>query len=365
MKTNLKQLSEKEIVPFIENLGQKPYRVKQIINWIYKKLATSLEEMTDLPMSFREVLKKVAYISNLILLKRQFSKDGTQKFLFELEDGKTIETVLIHDEKRLTLCISSQVGCAMRCKFCMTGKFGLKRNLKAYEIIDQIIAVQRMLTETKIPPSPLWQRRAREDFPPSKITNIVFMGTGEPLDNFDEVIDALWRLTSLMGFSRKKITVSTAGIVPQILELAKKGPGVNLAISLNATTDDVRNKIMPINKKYPLKELLNVCKRFPLSLNRKITFEYVLLEGINDSQEDALRLIKLLRGIRSKVNLIPYNPITAEVNFKKPEDVKVLAFQKILVSREIRAIIRKSKGEDIMAACGQLRADYSSKNTIL
>lgn len=359
MKTNLKALTVEEISKFVENHEQSPYRTKQLINWIYKKLATSLDEMTDLPMSFREVLKKVVYISNLILLKRQLSKDGTQKFLFELEDGKTVESVLIYDEKRLTLCISSQVGCAMRCKFCMTGKFGLERNLKAYEIVDQVIAVSRVIKKE-------FQRDfGRGTSSPFRITNIVFMGMGEPLDNFDEVIDALWRLTGLMGFSRKKITVSTAGIVPQILELSKKGPGVNLAISLNATTDEVRNKIMPINKKYPLKELLNVCKRFPLSLNRKITFEYVLLEGINDSQEDALRLIKLLRGIRSKVNLIPYNPITAEVDFKKPEDVKVLAFQKILVGRGIRAIIRKSKGEDIMAACGQLTADYSSKNTIL
>lgn len=353
MKANLKQLSEKEVAQFVKNLGQKPYRARQIINWIYKKLAISFDEMTDLPESLRELLKKIAYISNLILLKRQLSKDGTQKFLFELEDGKTIESVLIpnsQDEKRLTLCISSQVGCAMRCKFCMTGKLGLKRNLKAYEIVDQVIAVIRLLKNFQ------GDIKRGTLFPFCSITNIVFMGMGEPLDNFDEVIDALWRLTSLMGFSKRKITVSTAGIVPKILELSKEGPGVNLAISLNATTDEVRNKIMPINKRYPLKELFNVCKRFKLSPNRKITFEYVLLEGINDSQEDALRLIKLLMGIRSKVNLIPYNPITAKVDFKKPEDIKILAFQKILVGSGIRAIIRKSKGEDIMAACGQLTA---------
>ncbi|MBI5049514.1 MAG: 23S rRNA (adenine(2503)-C(2))-methyltransferase RlmN [Nitrospirae bacterium] len=354
MKTNLKSLSEKDMAVFIESLGQKPYRTRQIINWIYLKLAASFDEMTNLPLSLREVFNKTAYISSIILLKRQISRDGTQKFLFELEDGETIESVLIpdNDKRRLTLCISSQVGCAMRCGFCVTGKLGFKRNLKAYEIVDQVIAVQRLL---------------RNERGIGFVANIVFMGMGEPLNNFEEVVNALWRLTGIMSFSKSKITVSTAGIVPGISELAKKGPGINLAVSLNASTDEIRNKIMPINKKYPLKALLNACKNFPLPIRRRITFEYVLLDGINDSVQDALRLIKLLKGIRAKVNLIPYNPIynppsppfTKRGMFKRPEDAKILAFQKILINAGITAIIRKSKGEDIKAACGQLRAGYN------
>jgi 23S rRNA (adenine2503-C2)-methyltransferase len=365
MKINLKALSEKEMPEFVQNLGQSPYRAKQIINWIYKKYAASSEEMTDLPKSLREKLLKTAFISNLKLLKKEVSKDGTQKFLFELEDKETIESVLIPDKNRLTLCISSQVGCAMRCKFCMTGKIGLKRNLKAYEIVDQIISAQRMLKETKI-------------------TNIVFMGMGEPLNNFTEVIEAILRIINLLGLSRRKITVSTAGIVRKIFELAGAGLQVNLAISLNATTDHVRDNIMPVNKKNPIKQLLQACREFPLALtrnakrSRRITFEYVFLEGINDSKEDALRLVKLLKGIKSKVNLIPYNLIqesTSSASFKRfdrteelkplrtPSEDKILFFQKILRNAGITAMIRKSKGSDISAACGQLRASYFPKNS--
>ncbi|MBI4710042.1 MAG: 23S rRNA (adenine(2503)-C(2))-methyltransferase RlmN [Nitrospirae bacterium] len=340
---NLKQLQEKELYAFIERLGQSSYRARQIINWIYKKFAASFDEMTDLPAALREELKKTAYISNVNLLKKQVSKDGTQKFLFELEDGKTIESVLIPDKNRLTLCISSQVGCAMGCKFCMTGRLGLKRNLMAYEIVDQVIAASRIIAEGTLKPT--------------RITSIVFMGMGEPLNNFDEVIEALRRLTSLLDFSGQKITVSTAGIVPKISALAQKGPGVNLAVSLNASTDEIRSKIMPVNKRYPIKELITACRRFPLAPRKRITFEYVLLKGINDSKTDAVRLTKLLRGIKSKVNLIPYNPVPSIVPLedKKPEAEQILLFQKILTDAGITAIIRKSKGQDILAACGQLK----------
>lgn len=342
MKTNLKQLSEEELSLFVEKLGQKPYRAKQIVNWIYKKYATSFEEMSDLPKSFRELLKDRAFISSIKLLKSQISKDGTQKFLFELEDNETIESVLIPDKNRLTLCISSQVGCAMGCKFCITGKLGLRRNLKAYEIVDQVIAVERYI-QTK------------------SITNIVFMGMGEPLNNFNEVIHALWKIIGLMGFSKRRITISTIGIIPKIYELAKSAPPINLAISLNATTDEVRDKIMPINRRYPIQRLINACRAFPLPPRRRITFEYVLLDGINDSKEDALRLVNLVKGIKSKVNLIPYNPIT-ESRFRRPTEDKISEFQKILLKAGITAIIRKSKGTDISAACGQLRASYLPRN---
>lgn len=338
VKTNLKALSEKELAQFIEQQGQKPYRVRQIISWIYRKHATSLDDMTDLSKPFRDKLSEIAHVSNLELLKKQRSRDGTEKFLFELEDKETVESVLIPDKNRLTLCISSQVGCAMGCTFCVTGKLGFIRNLKAHEIVDQVIAVQRCIRGTE------------------KITNIVLMGMGEPLHNIHEALEALWRMTTLLGISKRRITLSTAGIPPKILELAEKGPGVNLAISLNATTNAVRNTIMPINRKYNIQALLDACRKYPLEPRRRITFEYVLLEGINDSSEDARRLIRLLHGIRSKVNLIPFNPASLhKAVLKKPSDNKVQAFQKILFNSGITAIIRKSKGSDISAACGQLK----------
>lgn len=345
MGNNFKKFTEEELAVFIARLGQKPYRARQIINWIYKKLACSFDEMTDLPLEFREELYKTAFISNLKLLQEQISSDGTRKFLFQLEDSKSIESVLIPNtrgENKFTLCISSQAGCALGCVFCVTGKLGLKRNLKAYEIVDQVIAVSRIISNPSI-------------------TNIVFMGMGEPLNNFDEVLEALSRITKLMGFSIKRITVSTAGIIPGIYKLAEKAPDVNLAISLNATTDETRSRIMPVNKKYPLKELLKACKEFPLAPRKHITFEYVLLNGINDSKDDAMRLIKLLRGIRSKVNLIPYNPAPVQEIpelYRQPSRDNVLEFQNILHKAGITALIRKSMGADISAACGQLKANY-------
>jgi 23S rRNA (adenine2503-C2)-methyltransferase len=379
MKTNLKQLSESELKGFIKQLGQPSYRANQIINWIYKKMATSFDDMTNLSKELRENLKDIAVVGNLNLVQRQVSKDGTEKFLFELEDGETIESVLIPNnsppvnsslaraytgelKERFTLCISSQAGCALGCRFCMTGRLGLKRNLRAYEIVDQVLAVSRLIEQKPITPPLLRgdtggkKRQTREK---SGITNIVFMGMGEPFNNFDQVVLALWNITGLMGFSKRRVTVSTAGIIPGIKKLPEKGPDVNLAISLNATTDETRNMIMPINKKYPLKQLIKACKEFPLPPNRRITFEYVLLDEINDSTEDAHRLVKLLKGIRSKVNLIPYNPPpNTPINYNKPADDKILEFQGILYKAGLTVIIRKSKGADISAACGQLRAAY-------
>ncbi len=337
-KINLKALSKQELESFIKESGLPPFRARQILRWIYEKYVNSIEDITELSKDLRENLSKKAYISNIELLDRQTSKDGTKKFLFRLEDGETIESVLIPDEDRLTLCISSQVGCAMGCKFCLTGKLGLKKNLKTYEIIDQIIFVSRLLM-------------------PARLTNIVLMGMGEPLANFDNVVEALWRAVELMKISPKRITLSTAGIVSKILELSKKAPMVNLAISLNATTDETRNYIMPINKTYPIKMLLDACSKFPLPKGRRITFEYVMLKDINDTLEDAKRLVRLLKSIPSKVNLMPFNPYS-DSEFKRPDDERVLNFQKILLKGNITAIIRKSKGLDILAACGQLKAKY-------
>jgi 23S rRNA (adenine2503-C2)-methyltransferase len=268
----------------------------------------------------------------------QVSEDGTEKYLFELEDRETIESVLISDKDRLTLCISSQVGCAMGCRFCLTGKLRLKRNLKAHEIVDQIISVRKIIQ-------------------PKNITNIVLMGMGEPLANFDNIIDALWKITGYMKISPSRITLSTSGIVHHILDLHKKAPMVNLAVSLNATTDKVRDYLMPVNKKYPLKELLNSCRIFPLHERGRITFEYILLKDINDSPEDAKRLLKLLKGIPSKINLIPFNAYQG-AEFERPEDESIINFQNILRKGKLLAFIRKSAGQDILAACGQLKADY-------
>lgn len=347
-KTNLKALSRQELESFVHESGLPAFRVKQLIHWIYEKYAGSINDITEFSKNLRESLLEKAYISNLELLKRQTSKDRTEKFLFKLEDGESIESVLIPDKDRLTLCISSQVGCAMGCRFCLTAKLKLKRKLKAHEIVDQIISANRHLKSGT-------DGRTKS---PRVLTNIVFMGMGEPLANFDEVVESLWRMTEFMKISKRRVTLSTAGIAPRIPELSNAGPRVNLAVSLNATTDEVRNRLMPINKKYPIKSLLDACRRFPLEPRRRITFEYVMLAGINDTTDDARRLIKLLKGIPCKVNIIPFNPYEGS-EYRRPEDETVLQFQKILLDGNITALIRKSKGEDILAACGQLKAGYA------
>jgi 23S rRNA (adenine2503-C2)-methyltransferase len=338
-KINLKALPKQGIESFIKESGLPAFRARQLIHWIYERYARSIQDITEFSKDLRDALSDKAYISNLVLLDRQISKDKTEKFLFELEDRETIESVLIPEEERLTLCISSQVGCALGCLFCLTGKLGLKRNLKAHEIADQIINASRLIL-------------------PRRITNVVFMGMGEPLLNFEDVVDALWRITGLMKISPRRVTLSTSGIAPKILELANRAPMVNLAISLNATTDKVRDYIMPVNKIYPLKKLLDACREFPIPPRRRITFEYVMLKGINDTPEDAKRLVNLLKGIPSKVNLIPFNPFEG-CGFKRPDDETVLRFQQILVDSNMTALIRKSKGQDILAACGQLKAKYT------
>ncbi len=338
MKIDLKSLSRQDMNSFVQQADMPLFRAGQMLRWIYERYAVSIEDITELSKDLRKSLSEQAYISNLDLLKRQTSEDGTEKFLFGLEDAETIESVLIPDKDRITICISSQAGCAMSCRFCLTTKLGIKRNLKPHEIVDQIISVSRIIS-------------------PVKITNIVFMGMGEPLANFENTVEALWRIKDLMKFSPRRVTLSTAGIAPKIIELSKKAPAVNLAISLNATTDAVRDYIMPVNRKYPIKELLGACRKFPLSARRRITFEYVLLKGVNDTPEDARRLVSLLKGIPSKVNLIPFNPVAGS-EFERPEDGRVLNFQDILLKGKLTAIIRKSRGEDILAACGQLKAKY-------
>ncbi|MCX7793289.1 MAG: 23S rRNA (adenine(2503)-C(2))-methyltransferase RlmN [Thermodesulfovibrionales bacterium] len=338
---NLKSLNIQELDSFIRSLGLPSYRTLQLVQWIYEKLARDIDEITVFSKELRKILKERAFISNVTIIEKMVSRDGTIKYLLELEDKESIESVLIPDEKRLTLCISSQVGCPMGCVFCLTGKIGFRRNLYAHEIVDQVITVKR-------------------EFP--EITNVVFMGMGEPLLNLENTVESIRRLTSFMHFSPRKITVSTCGIPHKIMELYQAFPQnpPNIAISLNATTDETRSRLMPVNRAYPLKTLLDTLKKVPLPPRRRITFEYVLLEDINDRDEDAKRLVKLLQGIPSKINLIPFNPVKG-LGFKRPSEERILRFQKILKENHFTALIRKSKGQDILAACGQLRARYGQR----
>lgn len=316
------------------------YRSVQVLQWIYQHHATSFEEMTNIAKQDRSRLAELFTIEAIRPLKTERSVDGTRKLLFGLADGHRVESVLIPDADRTTLCISSQVGCKQACRFCLTGSSGFVRNLQGWEIADQVLEAARLLR--------------RESSP--GITNIVLMGMGEPLDNYQETIRALAIMTSdkALGISPRRITLSTSGLVPTIDALGKSGARVNLAISLNAPSDDVRNRIMPVNLRYPLNDLLAACRRYPLEPRRRITFEYVLLKNINDSEQDARAVARMLKGIRCKINLIPFNPFPG-CAFNRPEDRTVRAFQQILLQHHFTAPIRESRGRDISAACGQLR----------
>ncbi len=354
-KTNIKSYTYDELVTRFAEMGLKKYRASQAFEWIYKNRVRSFYEMTNISKSERGMLDANFSLTFPVILRREDSHDGTKKFLFGLEDDHAVESVLIPDEDRLTLCISSQVGCAQGCRFCLTGRGGFRRNLAAYEIVDQVLGVEDFLeSATSV--------EDREDGPAHDggrqryITNIVLMGMGEPLANFASVLEALKIITAEkgLGFSPRRVTLSTDGLVPEIDKLAKSGVKVNLAVSLNATTDDVRDRIMPVNRRYPIKELLAACRRYPLEPRRRITFEYVMLRDVNDTENDALRLAQLLRGIRCKVNLIPFNPFPGS-DFGRPDDAVVERFQKTLADRHYTALVRESRGRDISAACGQLR----------
>jgi len=333
-KTNLKELSPTELAGFVKGLGLPEYRTRQLLHRMYEKGASSVDEITEYSKELRAKLTATAFIGGLALRERLISSDGTEKYLYELEDGETIESVLIPEEGRLTLCVSSQAGCAMGCRFCRTGMDGLRRNLMAWEIVDQVVASAKLIR-------------------PRRLTNIVLMGMGEPLRNLPEVSEAILRMTGLLKISRRRITLSTCGIAPAMRELPERAPRVKLAVSLNAVTDETRNKIMPVNRTYPLAEVLAACRAYPLDRRSRITFEYVLLDGINDSTADARRLAALLRGIPSKVNLIPLNEFEG-CGYRAPSDERVLGFQAALIQAGLTAIIRKSRGQDILASCGQL-----------
>lgn len=334
---NLIGFPENKLKELFRDWDVKPYRVNQIFKWVYQLGTHDFDLMTDLSKDFRAQMKNHFHLALPKIREKTCSRDGSIKYLFELEDGSTIESVWMPDENRRTLCISTQVGCRLACSFCLTGTMGLKRNLSAAEILGQIINVQNDLPSEKAP------------------SNIVIMGMGEPLDNYDEVVEAVRLMTAphALKISTRKITLSTSGLVDQLNKLAGENLHVNLAVSLNAADDETRNKIMPVNKKYPIKSLLDCLKSFPLKPRRKFTIEYVLLKGINDSQESAKNLSRLLIGIPCKINLIPFNPFES-VDYEPPSEDRVLAFQEYLLAKNHTVFIRKNRGADILGACGQL-----------
>lgn len=341
----LEQLTEA-----FREMGKESYRAKQVFQWVYQKRATSFADMTNISKDMRAYLEANYSIPQPSLVTTQVSEeDGAQKFLFKMGDEKTVETVLIPGADRLTQCVSSQVGCAMACRFCNTGDMGLMRNLKTHEIVDQVLQASRELGHD------------HEGKLGHRLSNIVFMGMGEPFHNFENMIDAVNILTCDygLGLSGRRITVSTSGLVDKIAEFGNR-TNANLAISLNATTDEMRSEIMPINKKWNLAALMEACRTYPMSPRRRITFEYVLLGGLNDTTEDAKRMIKLLKGVAAKINLIPYNPHPASP-YKRPQLETVYKMQRYLLDRGMNCTVRISKGKDILAACGQLRSKEAEK----
>lgn len=341
-KVNLFNFSRTQLETFFEEWGEKKYRATQIMQWLYHAGITDVSLMTNLSQALREKLQNSIVLDLPEIHYHQVSKDGTQKWVLRFEDGNSIETVFIPEETRGTLCISSQVGCMLTCTFCSTAKQGFNRNLTTAEIISQLFVVNRELKKTY----PNTQRI---------ISNIVLMGMGEPLLNFDNVLPALEIMLDDMGYglAKRRVTLSTAGVVPMIERLAAMS-SVSLAVSLHAPRNDLRDILVPINKKYPLEMLMAVCRNyFSLESGRQVTFEYVMLEGVNDSLTEAKQLSELLRGIPAKINLIPFNPFPgAPYRCSSPE--RLSAFRQYLLEAGYNTITRKTRGQDIAAACGQL-----------
>lgn len=317
--------------------GEAPFRATQLFQWVYKRGIGDIAQMSDLSKGFRDRLIQELVIPTGRIHSRQVSEDGTRKYLVEVESGDLVETVLIKQPRRNTLCVSSQVGCAMGCKFCRTATMGLRRHLSASEILRQVMAV-------------IADSRSFGD----TFTNVVFMGMGEPLHNLPNIRTAVRVLTDMhgIGIAPRKITVSTVGLVPAIREFGATVPA-NIAVSLNATTDEVRSQIMPVNQRYPLEQLLEVLREYPANKRRRITIEYVMLHGVNDTTEDLRRLPGLLKGVPAKVNLIPYNA-NAGLGFQTPPEEWVAQWQRKLHEKGVEVTVRWSKGRDIDAACGQL-----------
>jgi len=343
---NLVGASLEEIETLLTGLGEPPYRAQQIFAGIYRRRARSWDNFSEISKPLREQLKQRFSLDYPRILQVFQSSDGTRRYLFEVPPRQKMESVFIPEERRDTFCISSQVGCAVECLFCVTGKLRLRRNLDAGEIVGQVLALQEDRGTV------------------AKRLNIVIMGMGEPLLNYDNVMKALRLMVDAQGInlSPRRITLSTSGIVPGIQRLGNEPVIPNLAISLNASTDAVRDLLVPINRKWNIATVLEACRQFPLEARRRITFEYVLIDGVNDTPEDARRLVKLLKALKKKINLIPLNP-DPWVPLKPPSEERILAFQKILIDSYITASIRRPRGEDVSAACGMLAGREEARET--
>ena len=342
---NLVGLGRAELAAELDDFGAEPFRARQLWHWIYYRGATDFAVMTNLAKGFREQLAERYVLGRPQVAAALASRDGTRKWLLRFADGQEVETVHIPEEDRGTLCVSSQVGCTLTCRFCHTGTQRLVRNLDAAEIVGQVMLARDALGEW---PSPQEDRQ---------LSNIVLMGMGEPLYNFDNVAAALKIVMDPEGLaiSRRKITLSTAGVVPMIARCGAE-IGVNLAISLHAVTDELRDELVPLNRRYPIAELLDACRSYPGSSNaRRITFEYVMLKGVNDSPAEARELVRLLRGIPAKVNLIPFNPWPG-APYECPTEAAIAAFSDIVFAAGYSAPVRTPRGRDILAACGQLKS---------
>lgn len=333
---------------FLKQYGKEKFRAQQIFKWVYEARVTDFDQMLNLSKDLRAELKNLITFQMPPVLKHLVSVDGTQKFLFDVRDGNSIEAVLIPSDDRLTLCVSSEIGCNMACQFCFTGKQKLKRRLTADEIVGQFMQVQDSL--------------AREG-QGRKISNIVFMGMGEPLDNSDNVFKSIEVIHSPWGvnLSRKKITVSTSGLIPEMYKVAEAK--VRLAVSLNGYSDEVRSQVMPINKRYPLKDLLEECKRYYRATGEKITMEYVLLKGITDQLDHARQLVKLLKDVPCKINIIPFNEHPGS-GFERPSDETIQAFHQETMRLGAQVLLRRTMGRDIFAACGQLTTKIDRPETM-
>jgi len=341
---DIKDLSLEELKKVLSAWQEKPFHAQQIFSWIYKKGILDFSSMSDLSAGLREKLSENLYICGLELIKKLESRDGTEKFLFALNDGNLIEAVVIPQEARITACLSTQAGCRFRCQFCASGLLGLKRNLSCGEIIGQLLYLKSNAKN-------------------KRITHIVFMGTGEPLDNYDNILKAIRIINSqeAFGIGARRITLSTCGVIPGIKRLAEENLQVELSISLHTADNKLRSRLMPVNKIYPLKELIAVCREYIKKTDRQITFEYVLIKGVNSDLQSADNLVKILADLKlCKVNLIPSNFIK-ECGVEPPNKLEALLFKDYLIKHGLHTTLRKSRGEDIEAACGQLRFSYEKK----
>ena len=341
---DIKELNLEELEQILNNWGQPKFHGQQIFTWIYKEGVCDFDSMSNLPLDLRKKLKENFYIYGLKLIKKLASRDGTEKFLFVLKDKNLIEAVTIPTEKRITGCICTQVGCKFACRFCASGLMGFKRNLTCGEMIEEILYLKNNSFN-------------------KQLTHLVFMGIGEPLDNYDNVIKTIRIINSnySLNIAARRLTISTCGIIPGIKRLSEERLQIELSISLHAADDQRRSVLMPINKKYPLKDLIQTCKEYIEKTNRQITFEYVLIKNINSDLQNAIKLSKILRSLRlCKVNLIPCNSIK-ELEVEPPNKIELLLFKDCLLKSGINVTLRKPRGQDIEAACGQLRLRYEKK----